>query len=111
MNGYETRPRRLPGFTELVAVEKPEDRADNQQHDLVEWSWDGQETQSAAPSKRPRDAAVADHDHDGAERASNEGACGPHAVSLGRELNVSRSGHRPRQPREENGEAPGGRRD
>jgi hypothetical protein len=74
----------LPRFGESFAVEEPENAAHEKQHGLVERSRNGEEPKRAAPSKWPWDAAVPDHDLDGSDCSSDEGACGPHASSLRR---------------------------
>ena len=83
-----------PCFPETVPVEQPQDSAHEQKHALVERPRYGQETDHTAPSERPGDAAVASQQPDGADRSQDEGACGSHAASLGREGHCSRFGER-----------------
>ena len=77
----------LPRFLESVAIEEPEDSADKKQHSLVEWPRYRQESEGAAPSKRPWDAAVADEQPDGADCPGGEGAYATHTASLGASRN------------------------
>ena len=76
----------LPGLGELVAVEEPEDATHEEQHELIERPRNGERSESAAPAKRPRDAAVANDKRYRSKRPADEEACASHAVSLGGEL-------------------------
>jgi hypothetical protein len=60
-----------PGVTQAVAVERPEQRADDEQHDLVDGAGDGQQAEGGEPSQRPRDAAVAREDARGAHQPAS----------------------------------------
>lgn len=72
----------VPGFRKSVPVEDPEDSADDEQHDFVERTWDRQEAESGSPPNGPWDAAVADHEGDGADGSNQEVARAAHPVSL-----------------------------
>jgi hypothetical protein len=60
-----------PGLTQAVAVEGPEQRADDEQHDLVDGTGDGQHAEGGEPAQRPRDAAVAREDARGAHQPAS----------------------------------------
>ena len=60
-----------PGLTQAVAVERPEQRADDEQNDLVDGPGDGQHAESGEPAERPRDAAVAREDVRGAHQPAS----------------------------------------
>ena len=79
--------RSPPCFPEAIAVEQPENPADDEQDTLVERPGKGQKAERAAPSQRPWDTAVANHNPDGSEGSDEEGACSTHAASLDRKRN------------------------
>jgi hypothetical protein len=60
-----------PGLTQAVAVERPEQRTDDEQHDLVDGAGDRQQAEGGEPSQRPRDAAVAREDARGAHQPAS----------------------------------------
>jgi hypothetical protein len=88
----------MPGLTELLSIEEPEDHPDQQQHSFVKRSRQGQETEGAPPSKRLGDTAVADHDLDGADCPSDESACLP-LLNRGRHPPLKLAGYRPGEVR------------
>ena len=67
--GGERRP--APGVPQAVAVEGPEQQADDEQHGLVDGAGDGQHAESGEPAERPRDAAVAREDVRGAHQPAS----------------------------------------
>jgi hypothetical protein len=52
----------MPGLVQPVAIEEPEDPSDEQQDNLIERAWYGQEPNRAAPPERSRDPAIARKD-------------------------------------------------
>jgi hypothetical protein len=74
----ESRP--LPRFRELIAVEQPEEAAYEHQDGLIDWPWDGERPEGASPSKRSRDAPVANDELDCPKRSPEEGAHSRHAI-------------------------------
>jgi hypothetical protein len=81
----------LPGFPQLVAVEEPQESADDEQRGLIERSRHGRESKCATPSQGSWDATVPNDDFDCANRSGDEGSCRAQAPSLGREWHGSRS--------------------
>ena len=51
-------------LAEPVAIERPEDRADDEQHDLIYWPWDGQYAKRDESTQRLGDATFAGEDLD-----------------------------------------------
>jgi hypothetical protein len=60
-----------PGLSQAVPVERPEQHADDEQHDLVDGAGNRQHAEGGEPSERPRDAAVAHEDARGAHQPTS----------------------------------------
>jgi hypothetical protein len=60
-----------PSLPQAVAVERPEQYADDEQDDLVDGAGDGQHAERGEPSERPRDTAVAHEDARGAQQPAS----------------------------------------
>jgi hypothetical protein len=63
-----------PTLSKLVAIEEPENTADEQQQHLVEGSGNGSKSECATQADRARDAAVLNKDLDGASSSAEESA-------------------------------------
>jgi hypothetical protein len=86
---------RLPGLAprlrELMAVEEPEDSADEKQDDLIERPRNGQKSKRTTPADRSGYTTVAENEPYGSNRPGEEAACSSHALSLGRRSSWSHS--------------------
>jgi hypothetical protein len=75
----------VPRFAQSFSIQGPEKQAHKKKHRLIERAWHRQQSESSCPAKGFRDAAVAGHEPDSADRSENESARGSHAASLGGE--------------------------
>lgn len=50
--------RIAPGVAQLVAMEQRQNPADDQQHDVVEWSRKGHQSERTTPTNRPRNVGI-----------------------------------------------------
>jgi len=71
----------LPRFGQSFSIQDPKKEAHKKEHGLIERAWDRQQSESSCPSKGFRDAPVAGHEPDSADRSKDEHAPGSHAAS------------------------------
>jgi hypothetical protein len=72
-----------PSLRELVAVEEPEDAADENQHDFIERPWNGQKPEGPTPSDWFGYATVSKDELYCSNRLRAEEARPAHALSVG----------------------------
>ena len=54
-----------------IWIEDPEDGGDDEEHELVDWTRNGEEPRGCAPADRPRNALVLGKDSHRADRMAN----------------------------------------